>query len=146
MEVGDQKTDVIPLGKEDSGEKGEKKQERISILGALRWPCPLRPLSHMLPAACDPIPSYMPFRQQPTCFGGVCMLDPRNQQLDQLNPVENFVSIRHLWQTICGTDSCIQNESRESEGTGNLVKEESHQTKGTSSPERSEDAVGEGWD
>lgn len=59
--------------------------------------------------------------------------------MDQLIPIENFV-----WQTLCGINSCVQNESRESERTLNLVIEESHQTTGTFSPERNEDAVGEG--
>lgn len=70
VEVGDQKTDVIPLEKEDSKEEKEKKQENISILEALSRPCPLYSLSHMLPAGCDVLSSYTP--------GEVSMLGPRN--------------------------------------------------------------------
>lgn len=70
MEVGDQKTDVIPLGKEDSKEEKEKKQENISIPEAHSWPCSLYLLSHMLPAGCVLLSGYLP--------GGVSMLGPRN--------------------------------------------------------------------
>lgn len=78
MEVGDQKTDVISLGKEDSREEEQKKQEKISVLGALSWPCLLHSLSHMLPAGCDLLSSHTPFSQQHTRSVGVSMLDPRN--------------------------------------------------------------------
>lgn len=131
MEVGDQKTDVIPLGKEDSRGEEEKKQERINVPGTFSWPCPLHSLSHTLSAGCDLLPSNTRFSQQPTCSDGLSMLDPSNStQLRILCLLD-----------ISGTNSCIQNESRDLEILlqKNLIKQ------GTFSLER-RDAVGEGWD
>ena len=70
VEVGDQKADVIPLGKEDSGEEGENQHP-----GALHWP---GPLCHS--ATCFQLTSQAthPSGSSPSALVAMCMLDPRN--------------------------------------------------------------------